>query len=129
MVIVRLIGGLGSQMSEYAYAKVLENKGYDLIDDDNDYKYLRKMPMDSVSEEEVTKLTNQHNDKEQDLEFIKSKTIQEMWINDLEELNTAYIHYKNEREKTMINPSSKKVKTKKIKGSKLKLKKLNISNT
>lgn len=30
MVIVRLIGGLGSQMSEYAYAKALESKGYDV---------------------------------------------------------------------------------------------------
>ena len=30
MVIVRLIGGLGSQMSSYAYAKTLASRGYEV---------------------------------------------------------------------------------------------------
>jgi DNA topoisomerase-2 len=35
--------------------KMLEDKSYDKLDDDNDYKYLLKMPMDSVSEENSEK--------------------------------------------------------------------------
>ena len=36
--------------------KMLDDKKYDIIDDDKDYKYLVKMPMDSVSEENIEKL-------------------------------------------------------------------------
>ena len=36
--------------------KMLKEKGYDKIDDDENYKYLVKMPMDSVTEEEVKKI-------------------------------------------------------------------------
>ncbi len=39
MVIVRLIGGLGSQMSEYAYAKALESKGYDVKIDSSTFEF------------------------------------------------------------------------------------------
>ena len=35
---------------------MLMEKGYDTIDDDNEYKYLLKMPMDSISEENVNKI-------------------------------------------------------------------------
>jgi len=36
--------------------KILQDKGYQTIDEDGEYKYLVKMPMDSVSEENVSKL-------------------------------------------------------------------------
>ena len=41
MVIVRLIGGLGSQMSEYAFAKALQNMGYQVKLDTSAFKYYR----------------------------------------------------------------------------------------
>lgn len=41
MVIVRLIGGLGSQMSEYAFAKALQNMGYQVKLDISAFKYYR----------------------------------------------------------------------------------------
>ena len=37
---------------------MLHQKGYDKLDSDEDYKYLLKMSMDSVSEENVLKLNN-----------------------------------------------------------------------
>ena len=36
---------------------MLEAKGYDKLDNDEEYKYLVKMPMDSVTEENVDKLS------------------------------------------------------------------------
>ena len=39
MVIVRLIGGLGSQMSQYAFAKTLQNAGYQVKLDKSAFKY------------------------------------------------------------------------------------------
>ena len=38
MIIVRLIGGLGSQMSEYAYAKKLQSQGYNVKIDNTEYE-------------------------------------------------------------------------------------------
>jgi len=101
---------------------MLVDKGYDAIDGDNEYKYLRKMPMDSVSEEEVSKLMKQKGDKEVELEYIQSTSIQQMWTNDLEEFQKEYRVYKSKREASMTSNETKKVKAKKKK-TKLKLKK------
>ncbi len=38
MIIIQLIGGLGSQMSQYAYAKALKSKGYDVKIDTSAYE-------------------------------------------------------------------------------------------
>ena len=54
------------------------------------YKYLLKLPMDSVSEENVKKLLNEKNRKEKELSELSSKTVEQMWINDLEELEVEY---------------------------------------
>ena len=40
---------------------MLQIKGYDFIDEVNEYKYLTKMPMDSVTEENVEKLSTKNN--------------------------------------------------------------------
>jgi DNA topoisomerase-2 len=54
---------------------MLESKGYDRMDEDDakrDYKYLTKMPMDSVTEENVARLRREHGDKTQELDIVKS---------------------------------------------------------
>jgi DNA topoisomerase-2 len=76
---------------------MLEEKEYDMIDDDNEYKYLIRMPMDSVSEENVNKLNKEHKDKSDELERIKEITIQQMWLSELYELEKEYIQYRDER--------------------------------
>ena len=60
--------------------------GFDKMNDDADYKYLTKMTMDSVTEENVTRLFNEHKQKSDDLDILQKRTIQEMWLSELEDL-------------------------------------------
>ena len=71
--------------------QLLRNKNYKVMDNDTDYKYLLKMPMDSVSEENAKKLLNEKENKENELEILKNTTIENMWIMELEELQ-KYLH-------------------------------------
>ena len=59
---------------------------YAVIEDDTDYKYLLKMPMDSVSAENAEKLINDRINKEAELCAIQSTAIENMWLKDLDEL-------------------------------------------
>ena len=59
---------------------------YDTMEDDTDYKYLLKMPMDSVSEENVERLLKDKTGKENELSIIQSTSIEKMWLNELDEL-------------------------------------------
>ena len=47
--------------------ELLKGKNYDVIDEDTDYKYLLKMPMDSVSEENAERLLKERDGKEKEL--------------------------------------------------------------
>ena len=80
---------------------MLEEKGYDKIDGDEEYKYLVKMPMDSVTEENVERLLKEKGNKETELEIIKKTTINKMWLSELEELKNNYVEYKEERTRLM----------------------------
>ena len=90
--------------------EMLEAKGYDKLGTDMDYKYLVRMPMDSVSQENVEKIMNELNKKEQELEIVRSTTIQQMWLNELNDLEKAYNQYKEARERTMIHDSKPPLK-------------------
>jgi hypothetical protein len=68
------------------------------MDEDNEYKYLVKMPMDSVSEENVEKLMTEHNNKSAELVRIKNTTIEQMWLLELDILENEYKEYQKERE-------------------------------
>ena len=93
---------------------LLKSKNYDVIDDDEDYKYLIKMPMDSVSEENVSKLINDHENKNKELKLMKDLTIQKMWLNELEELLEQYVKYKVNREKSYTQTTKIKLGKKKL---------------
>lgn len=90
--------------------QMLKEKGYDIIGDDNEYKYLTKMPMDSVTDENVEKIFKEKGDKESELEIIKSTTINQMWTCELDRLREEYIVYKEERQRQMTGEESKKKK-------------------
>ena len=77
--------------------EMLKNKSYDIIGDDTEYKYLRSMPIDSVEEENYNKLLAQKGQKEDELEKIKKKTIEQMWLKELNVLEKQYSKYKNDR--------------------------------
>ena len=76
---------------------LLQSKKYDIMDEDDEYKYLVRMPMDSVSEENVDKLVAEHRTKSVELERIKNTTIQQMWLSELDILENEYKEYQKER--------------------------------
>ena len=88
--------------------EMLEQKGYNKIEGDEDYKYLTKMPMDSVTEENVDKLLKDKVNKESELEEIKNTTINKMWISELNKLSENYIEYKEDRTRLMNGEEKKK---------------------
>lgn len=77
--------------------EMLVKKGFDKMDDDGDYKYLVKMPMDSVTEENVEKIMKDKAVKEAELDKLKKTTINQMWLSELEKLKEQYIEYKEGR--------------------------------
>jgi DNA topoisomerase-2 len=91
-------------------------KGYDRIENDEDFKYLVKMPMDSVSEENVEKLLQEHQIKEDELDRIKTTTIEEMWLSELSILENEYKEYQNVRKLDQLGESKKKKSVKKVAG-------------
>jgi DNA topoisomerase-2 len=87
--------------------QMLQNKEYDIIDDDEDYTYLIKMPMDSVTEENVERLNKERGNKESELENVKATTVNKMWLSELEKLAEEYIVYKEERTRIMNGEDAK----------------------
>jgi hypothetical protein len=65
--------------------EMLEGFRYDKID--GDYKYLIKMPMDSVTEEHVAKIVQEKADTETELETLLKTTVEEIWLRELEQLD------------------------------------------
>ena len=104
----------------------MTEKGYDMIDNDADYKYLVKMPMDIVTEENVDKLFKDHKTKKDELEVVKKIPIHVMWSTELDQLKKIYFEYKEERtrflsgddskpkKKVVPSSASKKIKTKNL---------------
>ena len=56
------------------------------LGEDKSYNYLIKMPMDSVSKENVEKLMKEHDEKEAHLNEVKSNSVEQMWLKELGEL-------------------------------------------
>jgi DNA topoisomerase-2 len=90
--------------------EMLLKKGYDQLGKDADFKYLTKMAMDSVTEENVARLLKEHGDKVAELEKIQLTTIQTMWLTELETLRSEYIQYTEERQRMMSGVAKEKVK-------------------
>ena len=96
---------------------MLVSKGYDLLEfDDEDYKYLTKMPMDSVTEENVEKLYKERTNKMQELDIVKARTIHQMWSSELDNLTKHYLEYKEDRERLTNGEDNAKQKKKVVKG-------------
>jgi len=96
--------------------KLLQDKSYVMID--GDYKYLIKMPMDSVTEENVEHIMKEKTDTEHALDILKKTTVEKMWLKELDTLKTEYTKYKTKREKLQLGeqkPVSSKAKATKPK--------------
>ena len=95
--------------------ELLKSRNYDIINDDVDYKYLRKMPMDSVCEENVQALLKEKGCKENELDKVKETSVQKMWLKELRKLEDEYEQYKVDRINRAMGLKDKKVKKKKKK--------------
>ena len=93
---------------------MLYKNGFSKID--NDYKYLVKMPMDSVTNENVAKLRKERDDTQRELDVLIGTTLEEMWLKELELLETEYSKYKKVREELQRadNSGEKKITIKKV---------------
>lgn len=69
---------------------LLANNKFDIIDEDNEFKYLVKMPMDSVSQENINELTLKCKNIQNELNILKSKSINDLWLDDLVQLKQKY---------------------------------------
>ena len=79
--------------SKQEIISILNKNKFDVIDDDVEFKYLLKMPMDSVSQENIDDLTNKLTNIEFELNKLKTLTINQLWLNDLLELKESLFMY------------------------------------
>jgi DNA topoisomerase-2 len=92
---------------------MLQSKKYNVMNEDVEYNYLVKLPMDTVTEENVDKLIKEKELKEKELVETRNTTIHEMWMKELEKLRLLYLAYKEERTALMNGLDSVKEKSKK----------------
>ena len=68
---------------------------FDLLD--GDYKYLTKMPMDSVTEENVANIMKERDLAQRELADLMALSLERMWLNELANLETEYDAYQRKR--------------------------------
>ena len=99
---------------------LLTEKGFSMID--GDYKYLIKMPMDSVTEENVERIMKERGDADTELELLKKTSLETMWLSELNKLQTEYVVYQKKRvsiqNSEVTTPKNKVVKKKIVKKTK-----------
>jgi DNA topoisomerase-2 len=82
---------------------------------DGDYKYLVKMPMDSVTAENVERLRKERDETIRELEVLRQTTLEQMWMRELDTLESKYVQYKKIREDLQnAVPKKPKVAPKKL---------------
>ena len=90
--------------------ELLTTRKYDKID--GDYKYLTKMPMDSVTNENVEHIMKDKDNAQHELDVLMKTSEQQMWLGELDILENKYGEFKTKREKIQLDGSSSKPKKK-----------------
>ena len=78
-----------------AVAELLKQRGY--VEIDGDYKYLTKMPMDSVAQENVDQMLNEKAETEHELAALLATTEEQLWRTELDVFDKAYVGYTTSR--------------------------------
>ena len=97
---------LRRQTKEAIFAKMTEH-GYEHIDGDVEFKYLLKMPMDSVSDENVRHLLSERDTKRAQHQQLADTSIQALWVRDLDELEVEYKKWSAAAEASVVSMASK----------------------
>ncbi len=87
---------LRGKKKDYVVA-LLRDGGYYCPFDDLEFKYLVKMPMDSVTVENKEQLFNELATKEAELMQLKNTTVEKMWMNELDEFTKYYSAWLTEK--------------------------------
>ena len=85
---------------------MMVSRKFDVID--GDYKYLIKMPMDSVTQENVEQIMKEKENTAQELNVLLSTTLEKMWFHELDHLEKEYGKYKKHRENIQSGSSLQK---------------------
>jgi len=83
---------------------------------EGDYKYLIKMPMDSVTQENVESIMKEKANTEEELAVLKATPLEKIWLNELDVLDAKYDVYKKHREEIQKGGTSPAKKMKSSKG-------------
>ena len=76
---------------------MLKERNYDIIDNDNEYKYLRNMRIEQVEEENVQKLLKERDDKLTEVNVLKQTSLTDIWKKELLELKKQFGKYQTAR--------------------------------
>jgi DNA topoisomerase-2 len=69
-------------------------EGLSYVKIDGDFKYLIKMPMDSVTEENVEKIMKEKADTEMELDTLLKTSLEQLWLTELRVLDKEYDDYR-----------------------------------
>lgn len=72
-----------SNKSKQDIINILKKEKLYLIKDEPEYEYLTRMPIYSFSKEKVEDLNRKYNDKKNEFNLLKNKTINQLWLADL----------------------------------------------
>jgi DNA topoisomerase-2 len=77
-------------------SELMVARKFDVLD--GDYKYLIKMPMDSVTQENVQNILKEKEETEKLLADLAATTLEKMWSRELDDFEKEYVNYKKRRE-------------------------------
>ena len=78
--------------------ELLTVKKYAIIDKDDSFKYLVKLPMDSVSEENAGRLLVDCKNKTGELEKLSNTPVKQIWLSELVSLREKFLDYRKTRD-------------------------------
>ncbi len=97
------------QLEKHKFPKLGNNK-----DDKESYNYLLSMPIYNLTSEKIEELKKQEKDKEAEYDSIKSKSVEKLWLEELNILEDEYKKwYDDKKNNTNIIVPDKKKKQKK----------------
>jgi len=96
------------ELSESGYPELSTN-----INSKPSYDYLVGLPMWTLTQEKIDELESAYNEKKQELNIYKNTTIQDLWLGELEVLETSYVKWEKDKinELCETTPSKKNKKS------------------
>ena len=84
--------------------ELLQGLKFDTLD--GDYKYLVKMPMDSVTQENVEQIVKEKGEAETELATLLATSLETIWLSELNKLEREYALYRAHRERIQLGNAS-----------------------